>query len=171
MNTPPSLENPRSDPKAFGARGEWYLVVQGLLIVLVAAGPRTWRGWPPWSFPDNAAVSVMAYSLFACGAALLAAALAKIGRKITPLPYPPEGARLRETGAYGIVRHPMYLGVILIAVGWALWRQGWLTLFYSVLVFAFLDIKARREERWLCERFPGYGDYMRRVRKLIPFIY
>jgi protein-S-isoprenylcysteine O-methyltransferase Ste14 len=39
-----------------------------------------------------------------------------------------------------------------------------------VLAWA-LDRKARLEERWLRERFPEYEDYMRRVRRFLPWIY
>jgi len=31
--------------------------------------------------------------------------------------------------------------------------------------------KARLEERWLVEAFPGYTDYARRVRRLVPGLY
>jgi protein-S-isoprenylcysteine O-methyltransferase Ste14 len=65
----------------------------------------------------------------------------------------------------------MYGGGILMAVGWGLWVHGWLTLAYAVLLIVFVDIKARREERWLRERFPEYAAYARRVRKLVPFVY
>ena len=58
-----------------------------------------------------------------------------------------------------------------MALGWALYVQGWLTLGYVVALFVFLDAKSRREERWLAERFPAYADYQQRVRKLIPFLY
>jgi len=54
---------------------------------------------------------------------------------------------------------------------WALLVQGWLTLGYAALLFVFLDFKSRREERWLTEKFPAYGDYRQRARKLIPFVY
>jgi protein-S-isoprenylcysteine O-methyltransferase Ste14 len=99
------------------------------------------------------------------------AGILKMGAAITPLPLPPDGARLIEGGPYRIVRHPMYAGAILMAFGWALAARGWLTLGYAALLFAFLDLKTRREERWLAERFPGYAAYRRRVRKLIPFVY
>jgi len=34
-----------------GARGEWYVFAQMVLIVLVFFGPRTWWGWGKWVFP------------------------------------------------------------------------------------------------------------------------
>jgi protein-S-isoprenylcysteine O-methyltransferase Ste14 len=99
------------------------------------------------------------------------AGILKIGAKLTALPRPAEGAALVVTGPYRIVRHPMYAGAILMAFGWAIVSRGWLTFGYAAILFAFFDLKTRREERWLCEKFPGYAGYRERVRKLIPFIY
>ena len=49
--------------------------------------------------------------------------------------------------------------------------SGWLTFVYVAALFVLLDVKSRREERWLVEKFPEYPAYQRRVRKLIPFVY
>jgi protein-S-isoprenylcysteine O-methyltransferase Ste14 len=38
-------------------------------------------------------------------------------------------------------------------------------------LLVFFDVKARREERWLCEKVAGYAAYQLRARRLIPFIY
>jgi len=76
-----------------------------------------------------------------------------------------------ETGLYAWVRHPIYCGLILAALGWALFVQGWLTLVWAGLLLVFFDIKSRREEAWLMARFPGYAAYRQRVRKLIPYLY
>ncbi len=154
-----------------GARGEWYVVVQVAFFVLIAIGPRTLWGWPPWPFPDNGLIRAAGWVMAAGGACLMAAGGAKVGAKLTPLPYPAQGGVLQETGAFRVVRHPMYCGGVFAAFGWALLSHGWLTLAYSALLFVFLDCKARREEGWLCERFSTYKEYQRRVRKLVPFVY
>jgi protein-S-isoprenylcysteine O-methyltransferase Ste14 len=65
----------------------------------------------------------------------------------------------------------MYCGVIIAALGWVLVSRGWLTLGYVLAACVFVDVKVRREEKWLLERFPAYAAYQRRVRKLIPFVY
>ncbi len=153
-----------------GARGEWFVVAQGALILLILFGPRNPEGWP--AFPVPFASRVLGSTLMAAGGALALAAMVGLGRRnLTPLPAPREGAELVESGPYALARHPIYGGVILLAFGWGLWVRGWLTLGYALLGWLFLEWKSRREERWLMERYPGYGEYRKRVRRFIPFLY
>lgn len=152
-----------------GSRGEWLVVVQLVLIALVFIGPRTSAGVSLWA-PSRLG-TIAAGVLMAAGGALLAGGLVALGRGLTPLPYPKDDARLIQSGPYAIVRHPMYGGGIILALGWAVYARSWLTLVYVVVLFVFLDAKSRREEAWLTEKFAAYVDYRRRVRKFIPFIY
>ena len=152
-----------------GARGEWFVVAQVFLIGLEFLGPRTVVGQPAWPFPH--ACTVVGAALMVGGGILLVAGLVSLGRSLTPLPYPKDGAELIQTGPFALVRHPIYSGGLLLSLGWALYVQGWLTLGYVAALFVFLDVKSRREERWLTEKFPTYTVYQQRVRKLVPFVY
>jgi protein-S-isoprenylcysteine O-methyltransferase Ste14 len=154
-----------------GSRGEWYLVVQAGLFLLVAFGHRTSRGLPAWGSPYARISSLGGGVLFLAGSLLAAAGAVSLGKNLTPLPQPKETGTLIVSGAYRIVRHPIYSGITFMAFGWGLWLHSWLTIGYALLLFAFFDIKSRREERLLEEKFPGYAVYRKRVRKLVPFIY
>lgn len=154
-----------------GARGEWYVVAQGAFFLLVVVGPRTWSGIPAWAAPFTRIGVWSGSVLLVFGGLLALAGATKLGANLTPLPYPKDEAVLIETGPYRLVRHPIYGGVILMAFGWGLGVNSWLTLGYALLLFIFLDIKSRREEQWLREKFPGYAGYQKRVRKLIPYLY
>ncbi len=169
---PTPTASPAAAPWWKGTRGEWLVVLQVLLMALILLGPRTWPQIGLAALPLPPAWSALAYALMVAGAALLFAGLASLGRpNITPLPNPREDGELRETGAYSLVRHPMYGGGVIFALGWATWVRGSLTLVYALALFVFADFKSRREEQWLRAKFPRYAAYQARVRRLIPFLY
>jgi len=154
-----------------GARGEWYLVAQAALFVLVAVGPATLPRWPPWPPAVTAVSAVLGAALLVAGAVLAVAGVVRLGGSLTALPYPRDCSQLETDWPYSVVRHPIYSGLILGALGIALVRAGWLSLLYALALFVFFDVKSRTEERWLTEKYPEYPGYRRRVRKLIPWVY
>lgn len=163
---------PGSDSRWWrGERGEWYVVAQVLLFALVAFGPRTFAGMPAWPEPVATLASLLGAILVAAGLLLSASGILRLGDNLTPLPYPKDRAQLVQTGPYRLVRHPIYSGLIIAAFGWGLWLNAWLTLGYALVLFGFFDVKSRREELWLSERFPEYSEYRTRVKKLIPWLY
>ena len=93
-----------------GARGEWYVIVQAVLMLLVLVGPRTLPGGPTWSLPYAPQRQMIGAILVAAGGAFFLAALLRLGSALTPLPYPKEGASLVQTGPFSLVRHPIYCG-------------------------------------------------------------
>jgi protein-S-isoprenylcysteine O-methyltransferase Ste14 len=154
-----------------GRRGEWYVVIQFAIFLLIAFGPRTWPGLPEWGYLFVRIGTLTGGCLLILGGLFTAAGFYSLGTNLTVLRRPRENARLVETGAYRLVRHPIYAGLLFSALGWGLLVHGWLTIGYAILLCIFLDLKARREERWLREKFPEYAAYQKRVARLIPFIY
>lgn len=138
---------------------------------MLVLGPHTAPWLPEWSVAARQVSSVLGAVLLVAGLLWIVAGAAQLGRNLTPLPHPTDGGTLIDTGAFALVRHPMYCGAIWAAVGWALCTQGLLTLGYAALLTVFLDVKASREERWLAATFPGYERYRARVWKLMPFVY
>lgn len=154
-----------------GTRGEYYVIAQFGIFALLAFRPRELPGVPGWP-PELAAMARWAgLALMIAGLPLALTALTRLGPALTALPYPTDKARLVQTGPYAIVRHPIYSGLILGAFGWGLYLGSWLTLGYAALLFVLFDLKSRREEQWLVERFAEYPEYRTRVRKLIPWLY
>jgi protein-S-isoprenylcysteine O-methyltransferase Ste14 len=154
-----------------GKRGEWYVIIQFALLGLLVFGPTTLGNIPLWSPPWSTIGVIGGLLLGIIGALLILAGLISLGNNLTAVPYPKDDAQLVRNRAYSIVRHPIYSGIIIGSFGLALLRGSWLTLLYAVLIFIFFDIKSRKEETWLSERYAGYDDYQKHVRKLIPFIY
>lgn len=149
-----------------GHRGEMWVALQAVLLLLFAFAPRIGPAWPS---PDI--VQFAGWVLAAIGTVLLAWSALNLGRSLTPFPRPLPEAELVTTGAYRLVRHPIYCAVIIGALGLSLATESWLRLGLSATLFVFFDMKARREEIWLQAKFPAYEAYKARVKKLIPWIY
>lgn len=154
-----------------GERGEWLVAAQFVLMLLVLLGPRTLPGLAESSLPGYAIRRWAGLACVFAGAIVSAAAARRLGSALTPLPHPKAGAPLVQDGPFGVVRHPIYSGLLLASVGVALLAPGWLTWVYTAALFVLLDVKTRREERWLSAAFPEYPAYQQRVRKLVPFLY
>ena len=89
---------------------------------------------------------------------------------MTPLPRPRDGAELVVTGAYALVRHPVYGGLILVAFGWAIARASIAAVLLAAVLATFFRLKSAREERWLETRYPDYAAYRARTRRFIPWV-
>ena len=142
---------------------------QALLMAAVFVSALVGRGW-------SGGYAVVAYvvggTLLVVGLLLLVSAGLTLGASLTPFPAPRAGQEITTGGAYALVRHPMYGGGILIALGWTVIFASVVGLAFTFLLAVFLDLKARREEAWLSEHVSDYGAYRERTRrKLLPFIY
>lgn len=74
-------------------------------------------------------------------------------------------------GPFAIVRHPMYLGLIVGAIGSLLLYQTWSTAAFAVFA-PFVLFRARREEQALAAEFgEEWQAYAARAKFLIPFVY
>ena len=160
-----------SDKHKFGQRGEWYVAFQLLLFVAIFLSPLALPDWVDWPNPLDNVGLVLGLILLGAGGLIAMFGVLSLGRNLTAVPYPKEEANLVESGAYRYVRHPIYSGIIIGSFGWALLTNSLFALFLSAVLFLFFDIKSRREEQWLVEKYENYPDYQRRVRKLIPLIY
>jgi protein-S-isoprenylcysteine O-methyltransferase Ste14 len=155
----------------FGQRGEWYVALQLLLFALIFLAPLLGPKLVEWPKPWDMIGIGLGVVLGLIGVLLALAGVLNLGRNLTAVPYPKEDAVLVESGAFRFVRHPIYSGIILGSLGWGLLNNSLLTLLLALILFIFFDIKSRREEQWLSEKYVNYTTYQARVRKLIPLIY
>ena len=150
--------------------GIGFVLVQAVLLGILFFGPAHLN--PDASIePPNDLLLWCGYGIFILGTVIVLIAAINLGKNLTPLPRPKENAELIQRGLYRFVRHPIYFGVIVLSLGWGLIQQSALVWLYVLIIAIFFDIKSRKEERWLVERFSTYADYQGRVRKLIPWIY
>ena len=74
-----------------------------------------------------------------------------------------EARRLVQSGAYRLVRHPVYLGEMLTAAAVAMWRASAANAVVLGLFIAIQFLRARWEEEKLARAFPEYGTYAARA--------
>jgi protein-S-isoprenylcysteine O-methyltransferase Ste14 len=125
----------------------------------------------PWISLPRSPNAILGAVLAVFGLALTAWAMVTLGPSLTPLPVPRRRAVFVDHGPYALVRHPIYGGLILLGLGWALLRGGLLHLPLAFALAFYLNVKASREERFLIVRYPEYDAYVQRTRRrLIPWL-
>lgn len=141
-----------------------YLLVtlQFVLIALIVFLPTT----ASWSLPLWGVI-VAAIAL-AAGLGITVAALVGLGSSLTAHPMPKKHAELKTGGLYGLVRHPIYSGILLGTFAFVAWRGSWWSLAFAVCLAALFAVKSRFEERMLLARYPGYAEYAAHVGRFIP---
>ena len=83
-----------------------------------------------------------------------------------------EGQPVISSGPYALVRHPMYVGALILIAGTPLALGSWwgvllIIPFLPILVWRLLD-----EERFLHKNLPGYTEYTHKVRyRLVPYLW
>lgn len=149
-----------------GERGEWWVIGQFVLLGVLLVVPRVGPKWPRWSVWVGRGAGVAS---LAGGGVLAAGAFRNLGKNLTPLPKPKDDSELVREGLYGVVRHPIYSGLLLLAYGVALVTGSTSRVAVATALLVLLNAKASREEGWLLERYPDYAAYRREVPKLLPW--
>ena len=166
----PALGRRRETLPQLGRRGGGWVALQIVLLIAIFLSALVGLGWPSQLEPLAYTIGGL---LVAAGVGMLVAgggALARVSA-VTPFPAPRTGSNLQTSGIYRLVRHPIYGGGILIALGWSTVFATIAGLALTIVLAVFADLKARREELWLEQTFAGYADYRRHTRRrLIPFV-
>lgn len=154
---------------SLGPRGEGWLFLQLLLLLAIVAAAMA------FPLPVDSSVGqtarVVGLVILVVGLIVFGLGIVTLGSSLSPLPAPMPSAELVERGIYRFIRHPIYTGLILAALGGSIYTVSPLALGLTALLAVVLDLKSRREEIWLRERFPEYKAYAARTRKFIPGIY
>lgn len=139
----------------------------GLLTALGVAVVLT-RPVQRFSFQTPMAVVVGLSGFAVVAAALIVYHRANRDSTINIVPTPHERARLVTTGIYAFIRHPIYLGVVLVTAGILIWYATLPIAILWVLIVVFLQIKSRYEESLLLERYDAYEEYRQRTGRILP---
>lgn len=126
-----------------------------------------------WGIANYQVVIITGTAVFALGFIIRWIAIYQLGRMFTVNVVISDTHTLKTSGLYRIVRHPSYLGLLLIIAGLGISLDSGLSLLVMLVpCFIALNYRIRIEEQALTEEFGvQYTGYKSRVKRLVPGIY
>jgi protein-S-isoprenylcysteine O-methyltransferase Ste14 len=110
--------------------------------------------------------------LYAAGGVLRLTPVFVLGRRFSGLVAIQPEHRLVTSGLYGAIRHPSYLGLFVLSLGWGLAFRSGVGVILAVLTLPVVLARIDAEERLLSETFSAeYDAYRARTWRLFPFLY
>src|SRR2546421_3908503 len=149
------------------------LVVWLVIMVSVAAGIYVAKHWPAAALPHQRSFVFAGVVLFVAGLLLRWWSVITLGRFFTVDVTIEKDHALVERGPFRIVRHPSYTGVLLAFVGLALSLRNWAALLVILIPIGAAFIHRMNVEEDALSRAlgPRYAEYMKRTKRLVPFVY
>ena len=144
-----------------------------VIMVSVIAGVYVATHCLAAALPYGKIFAVTGVFLFVAGLFLRWWAIITLGRFFTVDVTIEKDHELVERGPFRVVRHPSYTGVLLAFMGFALTLHNWAALLIILLpIFAAFIRRMNVEEDALSRALGSrYADYMRRTKRLVPFVY
>ena len=148
-------------------------VVWLVIVVSVAAGVYVAKRLSAAALPYQRSFAVVGVVLFVFGLLLRWWAIITLGRFFTVDVTIENDHKLVEHGPFRMVRHPSYTGVLLAFVGVALSLDNWAALLVILVPIGAAFIHRMNVEENALSGGLGskYTDYMRRTKRLVPFVY
>mmetsp|Transcript_17569 Transcript_17569/g.27705 ORF Transcript_17569/g.27705 Transcript_17569/m.27705 type:complete len:282 (+) Transcript_17569:78-923(+) len=143
-----------------GERGEQWVLLNAALVLLILVGDI-----PLLEGPLNFAAGP---GLLLAGALTALAGIRDLGTNLSPWATDAADNTLTTAGAYALVRHPIYTGELLGALGLANLTGDASRYLLAAALFWCLDQKASEEEAALAARHPAYKVYKDEVPKFFP---
>ncbi len=141
------------------------LVLLAWLAAAILIGYAGIGALPDWLFYPGEILFVVGYAFQIYSITLL-------GRYYSTLVEVQPNHKVIESGPYRFIRHPNYLGQMVGAVGLGMALQSWVSLLVLLVIGGgFFAYRIRNEEAFLVAEIGGYADYMKRTKRLVPFIF
>ena len=159
----------RTQSRAGGTISWAYRVLLGTGAVLLTPWAARWLNAAPLWNPGKVGAYLLAAATLA-GVVLTWWARIHLGRLWSSAITRKENHRIVHSGPYGLVRHPIYTGLIAAILASAIAEATLTALIGAALIVFGLWVKARAEERFLTDELgaDAYEAYRRRVPMLVP---
>jgi protein-S-isoprenylcysteine O-methyltransferase len=145
----------------------WFTIQLSLMVGIAAA-----FAVPAAKVHPARVIFPIGFGLYALGLGLRWGAIIYLGRFFTVNVAVATDHRVVDSGPYRYIRHPSYTGALLAFLGISLCLLNALSI-PIIMIPIFLAFQKRMgvEETVLTEALPNYRDYIRRTKRLIPFVY
>jgi protein-S-isoprenylcysteine O-methyltransferase Ste14 len=121
---------------------------------------------------SNLALGIVGLAVEIIGIAIgFWAVIAMNESKIHIAPKPRSGSVLIQKGPYKLIRHPMYLAIIVTFIPILISHFSFLRLAIMAVLTINLFVKLNFEETLLKKHFVDYEEYTKKSKKIIPYIY
>jgi protein-S-isoprenylcysteine O-methyltransferase Ste14 len=149
----------------------WVIAALGVLGIIDAYLPAYTDRIDFLTFGGEA-VRWVGFFLYSAGGVVRLAPVFVLGRRFSGLVAIQPEHRLVTSGLYGVIRHPSYLGLLVLVLGWGLAFRSGVGVVIAVLMLAVVLARIEAEERLLSESFGAeYDAYRSRTWRLIPYVY
>lgn len=144
-----------------------------VITASITAGVFVAQNFQAAALPDGRMLAIFAVVLFVAGLILRWWAIITLGRFFTVDVTIETDHELVERGPFRVVRHPSYTGVLLAFLGLALSLRNWAALLVILLPIGAAFIHRINVEEDALSRALGsrYSQYMKRTKRLVPFVY
>ncbi|MFH1262787.1 MAG: isoprenylcysteine carboxylmethyltransferase family protein [Pseudomonadota bacterium] len=168
---PPASPKEMVRPSFSDQKSGLFIYVAGILMFLVPVGdlrfhPERFLGAPAWSLFSG-------LSVLAAGSLLRFWSIRMLGSAFTSMVQTADDQHLIQSGPYRFIRHPSYLGALMMAVGISILLQSvvGLLVVLATMVPAYA-FRIHVEEIALKAHFGDtYKNYQSHTKRLFPFIY
>jgi protein-S-isoprenylcysteine O-methyltransferase Ste14 len=166
-------EHKPAEPQELRREGRWPSIVRVVRSTLLVVFLVLYALGNPWlrtlSLPFYGWVRATGIIMGTLSLMLYAWSRLTIGRAWSSPLRMQEKHQLVTTGPYAVVRHPIYLSMILFMTGITLVTGNWFLIAFLLISFVDLMVRIPKEERMMIEEFgKEYDEYRLRTGKLLP---
>lgn len=148
--------------------GSFILIICGISLPLILMSLLAYSNYGRM----NSGISYFGLVILILGLILRQYSIAVLGRFFVPVVYKQKGQRIIQEGPYKHLRHPSYTGLFLELLGGSLALSNWISVIAVLILFLPAIIyRMNVEEEFLINEFKDYKRYMKRTRRLFPFVY
>jgi len=115
-------------------------------------------------------IPLMITQLFSLILGVWAVLIMRIGN-FNIVPIPVKNGVFISKGPYQLIRHPMYTSLFLFVIPELIEGFSYLRLAAFLVLLVTLIIKLNYEEKKLLLKFKEYEEYMKKTKRIIPFVY